>query len=338
MISLEYGRSFDDRIVEHLEGGFTHVAFDFKDYRPGKFDFSVDLVRCAEVMKSLATVRDYRSRAEIKAMNERTRKQKMQELGAKNAWEYFQIRRRRELGRIADWIRVSLARLRRKKYDHVFPFGMNCEPAYRFSLAWGFVDSNPYAWCLTTHIKDIADTLTHPERIGSEGYSWTPQSLMWKCNATGLLFHGRTEVKADDPPLPPETIEADRVDLTQRNAYLNDKFTRILSDHSSKALILRLHTNIALKDDINEQIDRIQRALETRGARNYTLVVVTERVARGRISAAPNRVVRSIKAFNPGDAVAKEHLGDPIGWKALYTEFSPAKILPKRHPFKFENA
>ena len=266
----------------------------------------------------------------------RTRRQKMQELGANSVWEYFLIRRRRELERVVDWFRVSLARLRRKKYDHVLPFGMNCEPAFRFSLSWGFVDSNPYAWCLTTRTKDVADTLMHPQRIGSEGYSWEQGNLMWKCNATGFLFHGRTALKANDPPPSKETLEKDRLDLAQRNAYLTDKFTRILSDNSSKALILRLHTVIALKSDVNERIDAIQQALEARGARNYTLVVVIERAARGRIASAPNRVVRSIRAFNPGDAVAKAHLGDPIGWKALFTEFAPAKILPKKHAFKFE--
>jgi hypothetical protein len=34
--------------------------------------------------------------------------------------------------------------------------------------------------------------------------------------------------------------------------------------------------------------------------------------------------------------VVKPKLGDPAGWKALFTEFSPSKILPKKHPFKFE--
>ena len=80
----------------------------------------------------------------------------------------------------------------------------------------------------------------------------------------------------------------------------------------------------------------MQNAIEARGARNYTLVVVTERAARGRIKPAPNRVLRTVKAFNPGAAVVNKKLGDPAGWRALFAEFTPAKILPKKHAFKFE--
>jgi hypothetical protein len=80
----------------------------------------------------------------------------------------------------------------------------------------------------------------------------------------------------------------------------------------------------------------VQSAIEARGARNYTLVVVTERAARGRIASAPNRVLRTVRAFNPGADVANEKLGDPVGWRALFAEFAPAKILPKKHAFKFE--
>ncbi len=100
MISLELGRRFEDRIVEELADGFTHVSFDFKDYRPNQPKHAVDIAQCAEAMKDLASVRDYRTPAEIKAMKERTRMRKMQECGAKNAWDYFLIRRRRDLARL----------------------------------------------------------------------------------------------------------------------------------------------------------------------------------------------------------------------------------------------
>ena len=110
----------------------------------------------------------------------------------------------------------------------------------------------------------------------------------------------------------------------------------MLSDASSKAIIFRIHTKLALEPDIEEKVNAVQRALESRGARNYTLVIVTERAARGKIAPAPNRVVRTVRAFNPGSSVVKEKLGDPAGWQALFAEFTPAKILPKKHLFKFE--
>ena len=331
MFSLEYGRSFNDRIVEDLGNGFTRVAFDFKDYGFGKFDFSVDLGKCAAVMKSIASVRDYRSRQEVKAMVKRTRQKKMQEAGAKNAWEFFLIRRRRELTRLWEALspRLAIARVQRKKFDHVLSLGMNCETAFRFSLSWGFVDSTPFAWALFSQLDQLADAIEHPEHIGSEGFTWDPKALMWRCNRTKASFHGQLVMGIPTEPLDPKALEADREDLMQRLKYLNEKFTRMLSDNTSKAIVCRIHTHLVLKDDAVAKVDAIQHALESRGARNYTLVVVTERAVRGKIAPAPHRVVRTVCAF-------KEKLGDPAGWRALFAEFTPAKILPKKHRFKFE--
>lgn len=338
MISLEYGRSFDNRTIEDLGNGFTRVAFDFKDYRFGKFDFSVDLSKCAAVMKSVATVRDYRSRAEIKAMAKKTRLKKMQAAGASNSWEYFWIRRRRELARLKEMSvpRLLLARIRKKKYDHVLSLGLNCEPAFRFSLSWGFVDSTPFSWASCKNLTTLANVLRTPSLIGSEGFLWDEPSLMWRCRKTDITFHGKLPGDTENPVPPPKALEADKADLFQRLAYLNDKFTHILSDSSSKAIIFRVHTKLVLDPDIEEKVDAVQKALEVRGARNYTLVVVTEYAVRGRISPAPNRIVRTVRAFNPNNSVVKPKLGDPIGWKTLFTEIAPAKILPKKHPFKFE--
>ena len=338
MFSLEYGRSFDERTVEDLGNGFTRVAFDFKDYKAKKLEGAVDLRKCAEVMKSLASVCDYRSPAEIKAMVKRTRQKKMQEAGAKNAWEFFLIRRRRELARLKEALspRLIIAKMRKKKFDHVLSLGMNCETAFRFSLSWGFVDSTPFAWALFSQLDQLADAIEHPEHIGSEGFTWNPKAFMWHCNRTQASFHGQLVMSIPTEPPDPKALEADREDLMQRLKYLNEKFTRLLSDDSSKAIVCRIHTHLALADDVNAQADAIQRALESRGARNYTLVIVTERAARGKIAPAPNRVIRTVRAFNPGASVVKEKLGDPVGWRALFAEFTPAKILPKKHLFKFE--
>ena len=338
MFALERGRPFEKRVVEDLGDGFTRVAFDFKDYTPGKPDYSVRLDECAAVMKSLASVREYRTRREIKEMNKATRRVKMREVCANNEWEYFLYRRRRELERIREFLfpRTLTARLRRQKFDHVLSLGMNCEPAFRFSLSWGFVDSTPFAWASCKRPANLADALRHPEHIGCEGFSWHEKSAMWICNRTGIAFHGKLMANMHPADLTPKVLEEDKAELVQRLAYLNEKLTKVLSDDSSKALIYRVHTNVAEEEGASEMIDDVQRALEERGARNYKLVVVTERSARGRIAPAPNRIVRSVNAFNPGSSVVKPKLGDPVGWKALFAEFTPAKILPKKHPFKFE--
>lgn len=338
MFALEPGRPFEERIVEDLGDGFMRVAFDFRDRRPGKPDYAVNHGLCASAMREIASVREYRTADEIKAMNERTRRVKMKEVGASNAWEYFLIRRRMELSRIMDFLypREAIAKLRRKKFDHVFSLGMNCEPAFRFSLSWGFVDSTPFSWALSNNLRQLADALRHPEYIGSEGYSWNKPNMMWRCEKTLCQFHGRLNMKSSNRDPDQKALDEDRQDLVQRMRHLNDKLTRVLSDDSSKALVLRVHTRNTLDKDVSEQVDAVQNAIEARGARNYTLVVVTERAARGRIKPAPNRVLRTVKAFNPGAAVVNKKLGDPAGWRALFAEFTPAKILPKKHAFKFE--
>ena len=49
-----------------------------------------------------------------------------------------------------------------------------------------------------------------------------------------------------------------------------------------------------------------------------------------------HRIFRAVKAFNPLAKVTSADLGDPVGWNAIFSEFAPAKILPKAHGFKFE--
>lgn len=104
MLTLETGRSFESRTIENMGNGFIHISFDFKDYRPGKPKHAVDLKQCAAAMQCVASVKDYRTAAEKKAMIERTRKVKLREYGAENRWQYFLIRRKKELQRIKDFL------------------------------------------------------------------------------------------------------------------------------------------------------------------------------------------------------------------------------------------
>lgn len=335
MFSQEDGRTYSERKIEHVRDGFTRVSFDFKDNGSGQSNcHSVDVKQCASALRSLATVE---GKAPTKARFRRTLREKMHEAGAANIWQYFLCRRINDLSHLKKALhpRLLFARLRRKKYDHVLSIGMNCEPAFRFSLSWGFVDSTPFSWAACRDPLCLAEALRHPELIGSEGFSFLENALMWRCEKTLINFHGKLVVKSGCA-LAPEALAADKDDLVQRLAYLNEKLTNILSDNSSKAIVYRISTTEALKPNANENINAVQQALEKRGACNYTLVVITEQSARGTIAPAPNRIVRTVKAFNPTNAVARPELGDSIGWQAIYTEFAPRKLRPKKYAFKFE--
>ena len=99
-ITLEPGRKLEDRIDETVEEGFYHIAFDYKDYRPGHKEYDVDQETVASLLRSRFSVRDYRTKEEVRAMRERTRQVKMREAGASNRLQYLVIRIKKHLGKI----------------------------------------------------------------------------------------------------------------------------------------------------------------------------------------------------------------------------------------------
>ncbi len=338
MMSFEKGRPFAERRTEEVEEGFLHVSFDYKDYAPGKPDYAVVLDQTAAILKEVATVQDYRTKAEVAAFRARTRRAKMEQVGAKNAWEYFLIRRKRDLQRLASAIspRILLARMRARKFDHVFSLGVNCEPAFRFFCKWGFVDSTPFAWTQTFDIARLTRALRHPEETGADGFEWKPRALMWQCRRTGLCFHGKMKVSFGQPPPDEEAMKADREDLAGRLAHLQKKLASACADNSKKVFVYRVNSSEVLAGGIGEKLDDLQRALHELGAKDSLLLVVAERAVARRIPPAPGRVVRSVKAFNPCNRVAVRTMGDPVGWDAVFTEFAPAVVKKATHKFKFE--
>ncbi len=99
-ITLEPGRELSNLVDETVEDGLYHIAFDYKDYRPGCKEYDVDQNTVATLLKERFTVRDYRTEDEIRAMRERTRAVKMREAGASSRLEYLLIRIRRHLGKL----------------------------------------------------------------------------------------------------------------------------------------------------------------------------------------------------------------------------------------------
>ena len=338
LFTREPGRSVKDLKEETVEDGFTRFAFDYKDYRPGHADYDVDLDATASIMRARFAVRDYRTKAEIEALRERTRKAKMREAGAENAWQYFLARRRRSLLRFANRFspRILLAKRRAKRYDHVLSLGVNCDAGFRFFCKWGFVDSTPFTWSQTLDIEHVVQAIRHPDKIGSEGFRWHERSLMWLCNCTGMYFHGRMKATFDHPSPDKEALDADLHELVSRLDHLKGKLFSVIADDSSKAFIYRINTKDAQNAAVGSRLDELQRALEERGAKNYVLVVVAERKVKGLIPSAPNRIVRYVKRFNPQNLVTKPNLGDPVGWNAIFTEFAPAVVKKATHKFKFE--
>ena len=338
LFSRDPSRSLAECREETVDEGFTRFSFDYKDKRPGSADHEIDLEATASLMRARFAVNDYRSKEEIAALRERTHKAKMREAGAENAWQYFLIKRRRSLAKLADRLspRILIAKLRAKRYDHVLSLGENCDAGFRFCRKWGFVDSTPFTWSQTLDIGHLVQALRNPESIGSKGFSWHPQSAMWQCVCTGIYFHGRMKATQNQTMPDEESLKADLSELESRLTHLKEKLLSLITDGSSKALILRVNSKEVSSGGINEKLDGLQSTLDELGARNHLLVIVAEKKVKGLIRTAPGRTVRYVRQFNPQSHVTNAEIGDPVGWNAIFTEFAPAIVKKATHKFKFE--
>ena len=64
LFTYDKGRSFRDRIEEEVEPGFIRLAFDYRNYEPGRPDHQVDVRLTGSILARRFAVRDYRTPAE----------------------------------------------------------------------------------------------------------------------------------------------------------------------------------------------------------------------------------------------------------------------------------
>lgn len=93
-LSCENGRAYGERRTERLEDGITRVTFDYRDHTPGSPPYQVDLKLTGALMKSLFTVRDYRTCEERREFARRRRMKRYARVGAENWLEYAWLRLR----------------------------------------------------------------------------------------------------------------------------------------------------------------------------------------------------------------------------------------------------
>lgn len=253
--------------------------------------------------------------------------------GADNWLQYRLYRLRNRLAGRLPFFRTAVARLRQKKFDCVVPVGVNCETAFRFYRKWKFLDSSLFAWAnsrsletLTKTVSRLPDLMTGPARLD-------PKSHMWICENTNVGFHGKLTAGEAHTP---EEEAADLADLRSRTEHLKQKFLKALQSERPALVVHRLSSGDMSAPDLGVRLDALQAAFAKLGARNYTLLVVCEKPFLDKMPAGPNRVYRAVNLFNPLNRAADANIGDSVGWQAIFTEFAPAKILPKAHKFKFE--
>ena len=345
LLNLENGRKFSDRVDESPFPGVRRIAFDYARHDPGTPAYGVEIDMLAGFLGGEYAVRDYRTGAEKAAYKARKgdkRRQKFAKkiaaIGAENAAQYWYFRVRRVFRKAAYVVgpKALAARLRSRRFQHIVPLGINCEVAFRFFCRWKFVDSSLLAWAQSRDLATVTAALRNLDSLPTGDFELIEHSHMWLHKASGIQFHGRLRWKTGAPPPIGKALDDDLADLRGRLAHLVDKLRRVLSDDESTLVVHRLADADAESSDLPARLDALESALADLGAKNVTLLVVCRNADLSRMPAGDRRVYRSVKSFNPPAKVAWEELGDPLAWNAIFTEFAPAKILPKAHSFKFE--
>ena len=243
-------------------------------------------------------------------------------------------------GCIARLPHFLMARLRRRRYDNILMLGYNCELAFRAVCSWGGVDSGVFSWSSCRSLDDLISALGSFQEIGRHGWKdFKVETPLHVCTCSGLGFHGRakTDVLAPNGKIDEEAIAADRRELESRLEYLKGKFLAKLRDDKPTLVMYKVWPKDC-KKGIAEKLSALRSRLEMMGGRNFQLLAVCERsFVPAFAGKGSDLILRSVEKFNPNDDVTSRKLGDPMGWKILFTEFAPSgKFVSGEKKFKFE--
>ena len=97
LFSLDTERPFASRIEEEVEPGFLHVAFDYRDRRPGAASYNVDQRAIAEVLRSRFAVRDYRTAEEKRRYADARKAEKYAKAGVDSVLGYRLYRLKKQI-------------------------------------------------------------------------------------------------------------------------------------------------------------------------------------------------------------------------------------------------
>ena len=346
LMSLEPGRAIRDRTDKMPIPGVRRVAFDYKSYAPDAPAYGVEISMLADFLRSEYKVRDYRTKDEIAAFRKvRTAKRskklakKMDALGAETMAQYwlFRIRKAFRKALCAAGPKTLLARLRQRKYEQIVPLGMNCDVAFRFYCRWGFVDSSLFAWANARNLDTLTTALARLDTLADGTFQISERDRMWLNVDTGVLFHGKLNWDEATGFPPQKDLDNDLADLRERLRHLAKKLHSYLENDAETLIVHRLAETDADATGLAGRIKALEDAIIRLGAKNWKLLVICQASDRKKMPPeSPRLTFRCVEKFNPMAKVTHKDLGDPVGWNAIFTEFAPKTILPKRHSFKFE--
>lgn len=334
--------------IERPADGVTRLSLDYRTSkapadrsRPPNADRLTapqppDFARIVRILRELYKVGEYRTPEEIAANRRRDLRKRWAKSGARTALEY---RWKKIALPVANAFARALgplvAHLRRKRFAQIIPLGVNCETAFRFFRKWGFVESSLFAWAQSRNLATLTAALERFDTILSEAVTLNPSDHLWLCGNSGIRFHGKLKWTPGLSPSQTE-LDVDLAELKGRIGHLKRKFLDYARNGERTLFVHRLATADAADPGLPQKLDALEAALLKLGASNWKLLVICERKELSHMPKGANRLFRAVREFNPGSAITDARRGDPTGWNSVFSEFAPARILPKGHTFKFE--
>ena len=225
-----------------------------------------------------------------------------------------------------------------KKYGNIIQLGYNCESAYRFYRQYKFVDSSLFGWTFVS-FDELIFALSNFDKIGSDDFTFDYSNYMFKCDNTGILFHGKTPASSfsEDKKENENIILSDKEELKSRIKYLKEKFIKTANDGKLNLYIKKVSKKEVEDINFNEKINWLYQYLEKFCTNKFKLLLITEEEFYQKcLFENKNILTRYVKKYSPDEEVTNKKLGDAFGWRLIYSEFRPKYKKKNSKKLKFE--
>ena len=227
---------------------------------------------------------------------------------------------------------------KKKKYSHFLLLGYNCELAYRFLRANGFLDSTFFAWSGAGDCKGLVNALRRFDEVfaGDMNLGYTANDI-FECAATGVLTHSRYNPKGGGKSSDRKAsdIESEKAEVRSRMAYLREKFYRQLRDEEPTLAVVKMRSEECSEGDA--RLRALDEQLRAMGGRNYSLLAICQKADAVHFPKEhPSYLLRTVSSYNPEWRAVTEQMGDRVGWTLIWHEFAPMRVLVQHKTYKFD--
>ncbi len=224
--------------------------------------------------------------------------------------------------------------VRRRKFAHFLLLGYNCEIAYRFLGANGFLDSTFFAWAGCWGPDIMLDAMSRFDEICKGDLAFAGATDVFIDVSTGVMMHARFKVETKAPTHEADA-EAAKSEIRARMGHLREKFYSQLRDEKPTLAVVKINPSERLVGD--EFARGIVERLKAMGGRNFRLLVVCQKADAAFFPKEhPDYELRTVAKFNPDWSPATDIYGDRFGWTRIWHEFAPEVRIAQNKTYKFQ--